>query len=90
MPRPTFEKACAMYVHRFTMEHIPTWATRATSGGWYYAPQFSNDREWYDATMFPGEPGFPLPRTREVYCYTANQTWPLGQWLKKPYTGKEA
>jgi hypothetical protein len=24
--RPTFERACAQYVHRFTMEHVPQWA----------------------------------------------------------------
>src|SRR4051812_40883140 len=79
--RPTFEQACARYVNRFTMEHVPQWST-ATCGAYYYAPQFATDREWYEHTKFPGDVGYPgfAPD-----CYTTGQTWPLGQWLLSPY-----
>lgn len=80
--RPSFEQACRMYVHRFTMENVPSWASRPC-GGKYYAPQFASDREWYDNTKFPGEPDHFL--VDSLYCYTRNQTWPLGEWLHKPY-----
>lgn len=80
----TFEQACARFVHRFTMEHIPQWARTKRPDGTYYAPQFSSDREWYENTHFHGEPGF-CGSSSDKYCYTANQTWPLGQSLDQPY-----
>ncbi len=90
MRKLSFEQAKARYVHRFTGEHVPAWALLrpCDSGGTetrYYAPQFATDREWYDATKFPGEEGHPFPDSRRGDCYTAGQTWPLGQWLDKPY-----
>lgn len=82
MKRPTFEQACARYVHRFTCEHVPQWATRPLGHGRFYAPHFRTDREWYDATLFPGEPEHMNGRK---HCQTSNQTWPLGRELSKPY-----
>jgi hypothetical protein len=84
--RPTFEQAKAQYVHRYTMEHIPSWARRRPHGAdWYYAPQYRTDREWYDNTKFPGEKGHPDYPGSSNHCYTTNQSWPLGQKLTKPY-----
>jgi hypothetical protein len=91
--RPTFQQACAKYVHRYTMEHVPAWArkpldrsqlvvNKPADEGDYYAPQFRSDLEWYENTLFPGEPGHIGRRT---HCYTTGQTWPLGQWLHQPY-----
>lgn len=84
--RPTFDHAKACYVHRFTMEHVPSWAKREgfTVNGVHahYAPQYRSDREWYDNTLFPGEPGHTGPIT---HCYSINATWPLGHSLPKPY-----
>jgi hypothetical protein len=87
MARPTFERAKAQYVHRYTMEHVPAWTAQINANnGKYYAPQFRTDREWYDNTVFPGEPGHSEYRIRKSeYCETRNQTWPLGQWLDRPY-----
>lgn len=77
----SFEIACARYPHRFTLEHVPTWA-RASLGDKYYAPQFRSDREWYENTKFPGE----LDKAfLQGGCYTTGQTWPRGQWLDAPY-----
>jgi hypothetical protein len=81
----SFETACARYVHRFTMDHVPSWARSfCTFNGQrkYYAPQFASDREWYEHTLFKGEPGH-IGIAGD--CYTSGQTWPLGQWLAAPF-----
>jgi hypothetical protein len=85
MARPTFSQACAQYPHRFTMEHVPQWATTASDNGKFYAPQFRTDAEWYANTIFPGEPAHPDYPRRVKHCYTRGETWPLGQWLDKPF-----
>lgn len=82
-PKPmSFEDAKRLYVHRYTMEHVPAWARKQAPNGKYYAPQFSTDLEWLNSTLFP--PYNPMgPRIKD--CYTTGQTWPLGQWLDEPY-----
>lgn len=86
--RPTFVAACAQYVHRYTLEHVPSWARAAMSNTGeslqYYAPQYRSDREWYEHTLFPGESGYPFG-TRQTSCYTTGQTWPLGKTLAALY-----
>lgn len=78
----TFSQACSMYVHRFTMEHIPRWALERRKDGTFYAPQFHSDEEWYANTKFEGEEGWAGMKGD---CYTTGQTWPLGQSLPVPY-----
>lgn len=83
----TLALATARYVHRYTMEHVPSWANRPhfhTARGveLYYAPQYRTDKEWYDNTYFFGEDEL----ADKDYCYSTNQSWPLGQWLEKPYS----
>ena len=80
--RPSFEAACRTYVHRFTMEHVPSWASGQPIVGKFYAPQFRTDKEWYDNTTFPGEAGHLGGRR---HCHTSGQTWPLGKLLDAPY-----
>lgn len=75
----SFKDACAQYVHRFTMEHVPTWARQQREDGSYYAPQFRTDREWYENTVFPPQNGL------RKYCTTSGETWPLGKSLNKPF-----
>lgn len=92
MRKLSFEKACAQYVHRFTMDHVPAWAltpvayTTASDapddGPRYHGPQFASDREWYENTKFRGEDEIATSK----YCHTTGQTWPLGHWLKAPYS----
>lgn len=80
--RPDFAKACAMYPHRFTADHMPAWARDKPAGAaWYYAPQFSSDSEWYAYTTFPGEAGH---KGDKDYCMS-KPTWPWGQKLCKPF-----
>ena len=78
-PKLSFEEAKRMYVHRYTMEHIPSWAKNPVDNRKYYAPQYRTDKEWYDNTVFPPHNGF------KDHCTSTNQSWPLGQWLENPY-----
>lgn len=80
--RPTFAHACAVYVHRYTMEHKPAWARGVRSDGLFYAPHYSSDLEWYDNTSFPGE-GNHIGRITS--CFSRNASWPLGQSLTKEF-----
>jgi len=83
----SFERAKSAFPHRFTMEHVPDWAKQSfqAQGGSsraYPAPAYRTDREWYDSTVFPGEPG---NRSRK-FAQTSNQSWPLGKTLSAPYS----
>lgn len=83
MARPTLAQACAIYINRFTADHVPAWAKKVAPNGLFYAPQFASDKEWYENTKFYGEPGHIGVRHE---CYTSGQTWPMGQWLNTPYS----
>lgn len=83
----SFEDACARYVNRFTMEHVPPWAHAepGTRPG-YYAPHYRNDREWYDLTTFPGETRHGVTISKRAdHCMSSSHTFPLGLWLSAPY-----
>ena len=75
--RLSFHEACARFPHRYTLDHVPSHAHNKQPNGRYLAPQYASDREWYDHTAFAGES--PLADAR--HCYSAEQSWPLGQWL---------
>lgn len=95
----SFEQAKSQYVHRYTMEHVPQWASRSfheqgtpldkfpEADKQWPAPQYRTDREWYDNTRFPGEDGLSK---RASHCESNGQTWPLGQRLTAPYGNKPA
>lgn len=84
MPVMTFEEAKRAYVHRFTLEHVPAWARLPFKDGRFPAPQYASDWEWFTNTQFP--PNNPFARSkRDTFCYSNNQTWPLGQTLSTPY-----
>lgn len=76
----TFDEACRLYVHRYTMEHKPQWAHDPAPNGKMYAPQYRSDREWYDNTLF-GKDAMEYG-ARRGDCVSRNQTWPLGHWLE--------
>ncbi len=78
----SFEAAKAWYVHRFTCEHVPTWARALRDDGSYHAPQFATDREWYDAALFPGEAWLSV---KETHCHNGKPTWPYGTALARPF-----
>lgn len=80
----TFAKAKKLYIHRFTMEHVPTWAEHPAPNGKYYAPQYRTDQEWYDNTRY-WDNNLQYPD-----CFSTRQTWPLGHWLDQQYRKSEA
>lgn len=77
----SFELAKEEYVNRFTMEHVPEWALRQAPNGRYYAPQYATDSEWFANTSFPPN----NPTGNNVGCLSINHSWPLGQWLDRPF-----
>jgi hypothetical protein len=82
----SFEDAKRLFVHRYTVEHIPDWAKEpyqhSELGEVYYAPQYATDREWYDRTEFYGEGVMAT----EDHCYSGGETWPLGKgFLREPF-----
>lgn len=81
----SFENAKQQYPHRYTMEFVPSWAALQANNGKYYAPQYRSDREWYEKTLFVGETAL----ADHDYCYSSGQTWPLGEWLERPYQEKK-
>lgn len=83
MSRPTLAQARAQYVHRYTLQHVPSWAQARTPGGTYYAPQYRTDAEWYENTTFPGEPGHLMGPN---HCHSRNPSWPMGKVLEVPPT----
>lgn len=83
-PKLSFKEACAQYVHRYTLQHIPQWAKQPAPGGKYYAPQYITDQEWYDNTVFPPD------SLSKNHCMTSNQSWPLGMWLEAPLINGKA
>jgi len=78
----SLEQAKARYTTRFTMDHVPAWAKIRARNGMFYAPQFASDEEWYEHTLFNGEPGY-LGQGHD--CYTTDPVWPLGKWLPSVY-----
>lgn len=86
--RPSFEQACAQFTGRYTMEHVPAWAGKpfGPHRRHYYAPQYKTDREWYERTYFHADDPELIKRDN---CYSTSPTWPLGEWLSKPYTRAE-
>lgn len=84
----TLPQAQACYQQRYTMDHVPFWATHpvrrdgvGNPESWP-GPQFASDAEWYERTVFPGEHG--LPRAAS-WCISGNCSWPLGSQLPAPY-----
>lgn len=89
MSRPiTFSQACARYVHRVTAQHWPSHVNnfeapfKVENGiPQFHSPQYLDDREWYERTLFPGESEL----AGRDHCHSSQQTWPYGQWLSAPY-----
>lgn len=65
------------YVHRFTREHVPAWATMA---GRPYPVQFADDADWLKHTMFFVSADGRLDR-RHKHC-ESTPTWPDGGGLR--------
>ena len=86
--RTSFEAACAQFVHRFTMEHVPAWSQKPTPNGKFCRPQWRTDLDWYNAHLFPGDrwQGHKLHGNTASCEPIAPSQWPLGKELQDtPY-----
>lgn len=71
----------AAYVHRFTGDHTPEWATRPRPDGTAYPLQFANDADWLAHTEFATTADGKLDR-RYADCHST-PTWPNNPELRK-------
>jgi hypothetical protein len=81
----TFEEAKRIFIHRFTMGHMPKWAEKKSAWkksawkksacGKFYAPHFRTDLEWFKNTIF----------VENRAAITKGESWPMGRWLDKIY-----
>jgi hypothetical protein len=85
----TFEEAVEKYPGRFTMEHVPNWAILKTPVGDYPGPHYSSDLEWYENTLFPGEGTDSIQLATDDKSFSYNKSYPLGQFLEKPYERRD-
>lgn len=53
LPERLQRDALAAYLHRFTAEHKPLWATKPMPNGNSYPCQFASDADWLANTLFP-------------------------------------
>lgn len=74
----TRRDALARYVHRYTGEHVPAWATTADPRyfeGGRYPVQFATDADWLKATHFAVTKSGKL-NNRYRHCETGAPDWP--------------
>jgi hypothetical protein len=71
----------AAYVHRFTGDHIPAWATKPRPDGSSYPLQFANDAEWLANSRFAVRRCGRLDQ-RVKQCFSA-PTWPNNPELRR-------
>lgn len=78
------KRALAWYVHRFTRDHIPSWAKRANSNGLFCNVQFASDQDWLAHNKFKVTKSGQIDLCG-THCESA-PTWPDGQaMLTTPY-----
>lgn len=63
--------ALSMFVHRYTMEHKPAWATQG------YKPQFKDDQDWLSNTEFAVTKSGKLHKNVK-FC-NSRPSWPEGK-----------
>lgn len=71
----------ARFVHRFTKEHKPTWATERGWNGRPFPVQFASDADWLAHTYFHVTKKGELSN-RHSYC-ESTPTWPNNPELRK-------
>lgn len=83
--RPSVKRdVLARFTHRFTMDHVPSWASKRRDDGTYYAPQYASDDEWLSNTIVRTRKDGELDN-RYSACESNTPTWPLGQSLPAPF-----
>lgn len=75
---PRLQAECkARFVHRFTRDHRPAWASQPMPNGKPYPVQFASDDDWLAHTFFEVTKQGELDE-RSRYCQSS-PTWPEGQ-----------
>ncbi len=67
------KEVLAAYVHRYTKDHKPAWVQTD-----YYKPQFANDEDWLNNTIFHVRKNGRLDHRFTSCCSTP--TWPDGKY----------
>jgi len=75
------QEALSAFVHRFTGQHIPSWATERWKGSQTYPVQFKDDEDWLAHTRFSVTASGRLDR-RADHC-ESSPTWPLNPELRR-------
>lgn len=82
------QDALRSFVHRYTGNHVPQWTNKPAPNGNFYAPQYTNDKEWLENTTFPvvfKKSGMQLASGSDVYCQSGKPPFPWGEWLDAPF-----
>lgn len=74
-------EALSRFVHRFTGEHRPQWATKPRPDGSPYPVQFRDDADWLANTRFTIRKDGEL--ARNVRCCYSTPTWPFNPELRR-------
>lgn len=80
--------ALQSYVQRYTGTHVPAWTRTAAPNGNFYAPQYKDDAEWLEKTLFPvvfKKGGMQLASGNDVHCQSNTPSFPWGNWLDAPF-----
>lgn len=64
------------YINRYTKTHVPEWAKRPRPDGTQYMPQFKDDNDWLEHTLFYITKNGDLDK-RNPDC-ESSPTWPDG------------
>jgi hypothetical protein len=81
LPAQTQQECLRRYVHRFTAEHKPAWASKEWKDGLPYPVQFASDADWLAHTEFAVTGNGALDE-RIGHCFS-NPTWPNNPELRK-------
>ena len=68
------QQVLSRYIHRFTGDHRPQWASKLMPNGKRYPLQFTNDQEWLHNTLFAVRKNGQI-NNKYNYC-ESHATWP--------------
>lgn len=71
------KRALAVFIHRYTGNHKPLWASEPWKDGLPYPLQFKDDADWLTNTSFAVTAKGDLHGSID-YC-SSNPTWPNGK-----------
>jgi hypothetical protein len=77
----TQQEALNRFVHRYTKDHKPAWASQPMPNGASYPVQHNSDKEWLEHTYFHVTETGELSR-RHSFCESFS-TWPDNPELRR-------